>query len=253
MVGVPTRAEDVERHVLELVAALGPGAPLPAERDLAQACGVSRVTVRHALDTLDRRRIVERRHGAGTFVRRPAAAQPLLATSFHDDMRRRGLTPSSRVLDERVLPADDTLVARLRIAPGDPVLLLRRLRLADGEPMALETLHVPLGRVPGLTPTDVDDGFYAALRKRGVDVVAGTQSAAPVVLPGVEATLLGVPPGSAAWHFVRISRTRHYEIVEYRDSLFRADRYLVETEVTAGQESVSSNSPSDVISAEFTE
>ena len=55
----------------ELAERLGPGALLPGERDLARTCGVSRMTVRRALDELEDRRIVERRHGAGTFVRRP--------------------------------------------------------------------------------------------------------------------------------------------------------------------------------------
>lgn len=220
-------------YVRELAEQLGPGAMLPGERELASSCGVSRMTVRRALDELEARRIVERRHGAGTFVRRPAAAQPLMATSFHEDMRRRGLRASSRLVGDTTEYATVDLASRLEIAEGDPVLVIRRLRLADDEPIALETLHVPADRVPGLVGADLAAGsYYAVLRERyGRRVASGRQSVAPVVVEADDAGLLGIAPGTAAFRFLRISRDHQGEVVELVDALYRADRYLIEIDI----------------------
>ncbi|GAB2456082.1 GntR family transcriptional regulator [Jatrophihabitans fulvus] len=190
------------------------------------------MTVRRALDELEARRVVERRHGAGTFVRRPSAAQPLMATSFHEDMRRRGYAPASRLVEVTTTTAA-RLADQLEIAPDGPVLVVRRLRLADGDPIALETLHVPLERTPGLTGDDLAEGsYYALLRERfGRRVAKGRQTVAPVVVAADDAALLGVDAGTPAFRFVRISRDHRGDVVEHVDAVYRADRYLIEVDI----------------------
>ena len=229
-----SRTDAVQAHVEALCLERGPGALLPGERELALRCGVSRMTVRHALEHLMARRIVERRHGAGTFVRRPAPAQPLMATSFHEDMRRRGLSPSSRLLWWDLIVADLELAAQLEMPGGERVLRVCRVRLADDEPMTLETLHAPCLRVPGLTGADLDGdvSYYDVLASRyGRHIASGKQSVAPVVLAPREATLLGVPAGRPALRFVRTSRDDRGEVVERVESVARGDRYLIEVDI----------------------
>ena len=229
-----TRSTEVSAQVAALCADLGPGAMLPGERELSVRFGVSRATVRKALEELMARRVVERRHGAGTFVRRPAVAQPLMATSFGDDMRRRGLTPASRLLWSDLVVADADLAAHLEMPTGEAVLRVCRVRLADDEPMTLETLHVPAGRVPGLRGEDLEGvaSYYEILATRfGRRIRSGTQSVAPVVLGPDEAALLGVDPGAAALRFVRTSRDQHGEVVERVESVARGDRYLIEMDI----------------------
>lgn len=230
-----SRTAQVEAEVERLCRELGPGALLPGERDLAQRCGVSRSTVRLALAELTSRRVVERRHGAGTYARRTAAAQPLDALSFHDDMTRRGLRPSSRLLWCDEIAADDDLAAHLEVPVGDPVRRFARLRLADGEPMARELLHVPARLVPGLRGADLDGdaSWYGLLESRyGRRVTGGIQTVEPVIVEGEDAALLGVPTGHAGWRFRRTSRDERGTVVERVDALVRGDRYLVEVGIT---------------------
>lgn len=213
---------------------LGPGAMLPGERELAGRYGVARATVRRALEDLTTRRVLERRHGAGTFVRRPAIAQPLMASSFHEDMRRRGLEPSSTLLWWDTVVADVALAGSLEMPGGERVLRVCRVRLADGEPMTLETLHVPAARVPGMTGDDLDGdaSYYELLATRfGRRVSSGVQSVAPVVLGATEAGHLGVTAGVPALSFVRTSRDDRKEVVERVESVARGDRYLIEMEI----------------------
>jgi GntR family transcriptional regulator len=230
-----TRTAHVEATVERLCRELGPGALLPGERDLAARCGVSRSTVRLALAELTSRRVVERRHGAGTYVRRTAPAQPLDALSFHDDMARRGLRPSSRMLWCDEITADADLAAHLEVPAGTAVRRFARLRLADGEPMARELLHVPTRLVPGLAGAELDGdaSWYALLESRyGRRVVDGVQTVEPVLVEGGDAALLGIGSGRAGWRFLRTSRDERGTVVERVDALVRADRYLVEIEIT---------------------
>ncbi len=135
--------------VLDLIEQLAVGDAIPSERQLSADFGVSRLTVRAALDDLVREGYLVRRHGSGTFVSEPKIAQELTMTSFTDDMRRRGLRPASETLDLRVTPAGARLGRLLHVSPSEPVLVAERLRLADGESMAIETVHIRASHVPG--------------------------------------------------------------------------------------------------------
>src|ERR687887_90365 len=138
----PTKQSEARERVLDLIDQLAIGEAIPSERQLSSDLGVSRLTVRAALDELVREGYLVRRRGAGTFVSEPKIAQELTMTSFTEDMRRRGLVPASRTLDLRIVPAGAHLGRLLRVSPSEPVLAVKRLRLADGETMAIETLHV---------------------------------------------------------------------------------------------------------------
>src|SRR6185295_1332301 len=130
--------QDLARDVLlDLVDDLGVGAAIPPERRLAAELGISRPTLRAAIEELVREGLLLRRHGSGTYVAEPKIALPLTMTSFSDDMRQRGMRPDSRVLSFTEEAAGAKLGARLKISPVDPTWAIRRLRLADEETMAI--------------------------------------------------------------------------------------------------------------------
>ncbi|HEY7396947.1 MAG TPA: GntR family transcriptional regulator [Gaiellaceae bacterium] len=231
-----TKQRETRERVLELIEPLGVGDAIPSERQLGVDLGVSRLTVRAALDELVREGYLVRRRGAGTFVAEPKVAKGIDVSSFSDDMRRRGLQPASRTLDLRSIPAGARLGRMLHVSPSEPVLSVKRLRLADGEPMAIELLNVRASLVPGLTSADLEESsFYDLLASRyEIEIVGGTQTVEPTVTNDEESAALGVPLHSPALLFERVTRSVTGDVVEFTTSTYRGDRYRLVTELGIG-------------------
>jgi GntR family transcriptional regulator len=233
-----SKTSETRDLVLDLVERLEVGEAIPSERQLSADLGVSRLTVRAALDDLAREGYLVRRRGAGTFVSEPKITQELTMTSFTDDMRRRGMRPSSRTLELRVSPAGARLGRLLRVSPSEPVMIAGRLRLADGESMAIETIHIRSSRVPGLTARDLEQfSLYELLEERyGIEIVGGEQTIEPTVTDEDESAALGVPLHSPAFRFERLTHSAAGEIVEFVESVYRGDRYKFVTALNRPRE-----------------
>jgi GntR family transcriptional regulator, N-acetylglucosamine utilization regulator len=206
--------------------ALGAGDALPPERELARSLGISRVTVRKALAELVDSGRLQARRGSGTFVAGSPRRfeQPLSRLiSFTDDVRARGLVPSTRTLDAAVaLPSpEETMVLGLGI--GQRVARLERLRLADGKPMAIERAVLPNAILPD--PAVVTSSLYALLESRGLRPVRGLQRLAAANLTAAEAALLQVAAGAAVLRIDRVSYLGDGRVVEFTRSLYRGDTY----------------------------
>ena len=229
-----TKQEQIRQRVAGLISELGVGAAIPSERRLSTELGVSRLTLRAALDELVREGYLVRRHGSGTFVSQPKIAQQLTLTSFSEDMRRRGMEPDSRTIGLENVHAGPQVGRALNVSPAARVFRIRRLRLADGVPMALETLHVPVSVVPGLTPMQLEHAsFYELLEERyGVVIASGLQTIEPTVTNEEESKLLDVPLHSPAFLFERTTRTVDDETIEYVRSIYRGDRYRLVAELS---------------------
>jgi GntR family transcriptional regulator len=217
----------------DLIAAMAPGEPLPAERDLARDLGVARMTLRRAVDAMVADALLVRRQGAGTFVAPTKGAHRLAANSFSADMRARGLRPGSRTLSSSRAPAGVMLAALLEIPAGSPVLHVRRLRMADGEPMAVEDLHVPADLVPGLVGEELEDrSYYELLAERyGHRIASGTQTAEAALTSVEDAAVLGVEPGAPAFCFERTCRVDGGRVAEFVRSVYRGDRYRIMVDI----------------------
>ena len=226
-----TKQSETRDLVLDLIEEMDVGEAIPSERQLSADIGISRLTVRAALDDLAREGYLVRRRGSGTFVSEPKIAQELTMTSFTDDMRRRGLRPASKTLELRVSPAGARLGRLLHVSPSERVVIASRLRLADGESMAIETVHVRETHVPGLTERDLEEqSFYELLRDRyGIVIVGGEQTIEPTVTDEDESHALGVPLHSPAFRFERVTHSEKGEIVEFVESIYRGDRYRLVT------------------------
>ncbi|MBB2910778.1 GntR family transcriptional regulator [Streptosporangium becharense] len=231
------RVRDV---LLDLVADMKPGEAIPSERDLCKELGVSRPTVRAAIDDLVRSGLLVREHGRGTFTGPHRVTQALASTtgnSFYAPPAEGNWL--SRVLEFGAAPAGARLAARLQLSPADPVLRVVRLRVVDDEPMAIERIHLPHALVDGLVPAEMVSGsFYRLLRERfNVDVRTAVQTIEPTVTDETEAELLGVPQYAPALLFERTTRDAGGRIVEFTRSIYRGDRYRITSELSFNADS----------------
>ncbi|WP_417691303.1 GntR family transcriptional regulator [Roseibium sp.] len=214
---------------------LAQGDALPAERDISEICGVSRVTVRKAIDTLVEDGVLVRRHGSGTFVAAPVQRmdQPLSrATTFTEDMARRGLVASSQWLLRGVfMPNSDEMMA-LGISGNNRVARLHRVRLADSIPMALEYASLPETILPD--PESVSNSLYAHLEVRGARPVRAIHRISAQLLTDEETQLLCVPTGAAALLVQRVAYLASGRVAEVTKTLYRSDLYDLVAEQAIG-------------------
>ncbi|WP_405017851.1 GntR family transcriptional regulator [Kitasatospora sp. NBC_00070] len=238
-VGPAFKRTRVRDYLRDLVEARSAGDPIPSERTLCEQLGVSRPTLRSAVDELVSTGLIVREHGRGMFVAPAKITQELTAAPEEHAFTapRVGGSWAGRVLEFSVLRAGARVGRKLHLSPTAEIAHIARLRLVDGEPMAIEYLYVPAELVPGLAPGDMESGdFYELLRERhGVRVHQAVQSIEPTVVSEKEAQLLGVPPFSPALHFERLTTDHDGRPVEYVHSLYRGDRYRILSRITLGE------------------
>lgn len=200
--------------------------PLPPEREIAALTGLSRVTVRKAMQELVDKGAIVQRQGAGSFVveRKPRVEQSLSRlTSFTEDMARRGLTTSAHWLHRGVfMPSPEESVA-LALSAGDSVARIARMRLADDRPMAIERASLPTDILPN--PLEVETSLYEVLEANGNRPVRALQKISAINLSERDANLLGIETGAAGLRIERTSYVASGRAVEFTRSIYRGDAY----------------------------
>lgn len=218
----------LQRRIAEAIASgrLSPGDSLPVERDMAAMTGLSRVTVRNAIQALVAGGQLVQRRGSGTFVARKVERleQALsLLTSFTEDMARRGRTVDSQWLSRRIdAPAPEEVMA-LGLGGEERVARLERVRRSDGVPLAIERASIPASILPD--PGAVEGSLYLALERLGSRPVRAVQRISAANLGPHDADLLGVTPGVAGLKIERIGYLPSGRVVEFTRSLYRGDAY----------------------------
>jgi len=214
----------IEQALRARVAMLDAHAPLPSDAQLVEEFSVSRMTARGAVQRLVQDGLVYRVPGRGTFVA-PAGANRSAGRilSFSDEMRRRGRTPSSRIVEQVQRPATPDEARRLNAAE---VCVLRRVRLADGEPVALETARFPADRVAGIFGEDLEStSLFAALAAAGHVPTAGKAVIAAESASSEDAKLLGVRRGDPLLVETRLIDDQHGQPLELTESRYVGARY----------------------------
>lgn len=242
--GATSKKAYVRAQVLATLGGMAEGEALAPERKLAEDLGVSRMTLRGAVDDLVAEGTLERRPGSGTFLTRPRMSRRLAMTSFTEDMVRRGLVPSSRTLSFGVRKADNGLSRRLRIPVGDPVVCFERLRLADGEPLSVETTMIRADFVPDLAESDLEGSWYELLAERyGLSIDRATLEVEPVLPRPQIAQWLGVPATQPSLRLTVQSFGRDGAIIEAGISVYRGDIYKLSAELAIPDLSMSQSKP----------
>jgi GntR family transcriptional regulator len=228
----------IQRVLMEKIHSgeLSEGDSLASEIELARTYGVSRMTARQALHGLKTSGYALGLKGRGTFVTRPKMEKNIMyLRGFTEDMKQRGLEPSSRLLEQIVLDAPEDLAAKLKVDPGNPVMRLRRLRLADGIPMALEESAIPLELFPGLDRINfAEQSLYQVLREN-YGVRAGWADEIIEAIPATreESELLTIPRRASVLSISRIIMTTEETPTELTCSRYRGDRYRASIRVPA--------------------
>lgn len=218
----------LQRRIGDAVATghLKPGDSLPPERDMAALTGLSRVTVRKAVEGLVAQGTLVQRRGSGTFVAPPVERmeQALsLLTSFTEDMARRGKTVESHWISRKLEPPAPEEIMALGLGAGDRVARLERVRCSDGVPLAIERASIPPSVLPD--PEVVTGSLYAVLQQGGNRPVRAVQRITAANLGERDAALLGVATGTAGLKIERIGYLANGRVVEFTRSLYRGDAY----------------------------
>jgi GntR family transcriptional regulator len=204
---------------------------LPSERQLAADLGVSRITVRKAIDGLAEEGLLVSRQGSGNFVSSRIDKNFAKLTSFSEDMRSRGRMPRTEWLKRTVGTVSPEEALKLALSPGSTVYRLHRLRFADNAPMALEYATVIASALPSLEM--VQDSLYDALEATGHRPVRALQRLRALLLNDEQAKLLQAQPGDAGLLVERLGYLRDGRAVELSQSFYRGDTYDFIAELSA--------------------
>jgi GntR family transcriptional regulator len=210
---------------------LAPEDALPSERQLAAELGISRITVRKAIEGLIEEGLLVSRQGSGNFVGTRIDKNFAKLTSFSEDMRSRGRTPRSVWLKRAQGTVAPEEALKLALSPGTQVFRFHRLRFADDQPMSLEYCTVVASCLPSIDV--VGESLYEALERHGCRPVRALQRLRALLLNEEQAKLLEAQPHDAGLLVERLGYLRDGRAVELSQSIYRGDTYDFVAELNA--------------------
>ncbi|MDQ3228070.1 MAG: GntR family transcriptional regulator [Chloroflexota bacterium] len=222
---------------------LQPGDRVGSESELERRHGVSRITVRQALKTLVQEGALYRVPGKGTYVASPKVAPLAAFTSFSENMRSQGLTPSYRLLSARLISPPAVVRQELRLGEHDRAWRIERLLLANGEPMGLQDGFYPARLFGGehgqIDPESLAAGSLYAQMERTLDFPLGNaeETLEPAIANRKEVELLRMPDGAPVLVVRRLSYLVGGEPIERVKLVFRGDMYRYRVDLNRGQRS----------------
>jgi GntR family transcriptional regulator len=205
---------------------LHPGDAVASERDLAKIHQVSLMTARHALASLEREGIVERRRGIGTFVAAPKIHFNKLM-SYTEQMSSRSLTAGSKVLFAKVLDHENEAAARLSLPPTSKIVKLERLRHAAGEPFALETCYLSAAEFSGLVDAPIGRESLFGILERNYKIELGyadEEIDATAADPRI-AEILSIPRRAPLLRIRQVIYSSKGQAIMYVLGFYRSDRH----------------------------
>ena len=205
---------------------LRPGDAVPSERDLAKIHQVSLMTARHALASLERDGIVERRRGIGTFVAAPKIHFNKLM-SYTEQMSSRSLTAGARILFAKVLDNENEAAARLSLPPTTQIIKLERLRHASGEPFALETCYLNAAEFSGLLDEPLGRESLFGILERNYKIELGyadEEVDATAADPRI-ADILSIPRRDPLLRIRQVIYSTKGQAIMYVLGFYRSDRH----------------------------
>lgn len=229
-------AQALEAAILD--GRLPPGTRFDNELHLAEQLGLSRPTMRRALQYLVDKGVLVRRRGIGTHVVQPKVRRQLGLSSLYDDLQASGQPPTTKTLSLTTEPATLAVADALKVPVETPITAMIRLRSAAGRPIARMTNYLPNtipGLAEGITGEALEErGLYQLIRGLGIQLHAADQVIGARRATDEEARLLREPPGAALLTMQRIAYDDHGRVVEFGDHVYAASRYSFSLSMLAG-------------------
>ena len=211
---------------------LAPGSQLPSEEELVRKYGVSRTTVRKAVQQLERLELIEIRRGRGTFVRQAKLTQELTAlTVFVEDMVAIGLKPSARLLGTWTVPATEEVARHLRLPIGTEVMQIKRVRMADDVAISMDETYLPLalGRKVVENDLEVYPIFSLLEGKYDTPLLEADYRIEAISADRFVADALGVPEKAPILLIERVSYSLDQSPVDFEKLFYRGDKLKLTT------------------------
>jgi GntR family transcriptional regulator len=209
---------------------IAPGARLDNQRRLAEDFGVTLMTLRQALEVLEREGLIMRRHGLGTFVALPSVDYDILNfRAFAGDLSAVGEDVATRFLRSHFGPADRLAARELGLEPGARVFALERLRLVDGRPTSFQVSHLSaaLGEEVAKADLAVTPLRQVLSFKLGIEITSARETVSAETLPARAARELGCAPGAPCFRSDRVSVDAESRPIVYDRVFIPGDRFRI--------------------------
>jgi GntR family transcriptional regulator len=203
-------------------------APIPTEVEISEHFGISRPTARQAINELVVEGYLYRIKAKGTYISKPKIKQDFLLVldSFNNEMRKKGLKPSTKILDINLEDSDEKVSGALKIDVGSKVVRLARLRYADNEPIVFVITYLPYADYPDIMTKNLEsESIYEILEKeRGIHISGATRSLESIAAGEFEAKLLGIEKDAPIQYIESVVYLSDGVPIEYSLAKYRGDR-----------------------------
>jgi GntR family transcriptional regulator len=208
-------------------ARLKPHSQIPSARDLAATYDVSIMTIRQSLAALQADGLIYTIPGSGTYVAGEKLSKKLVFVSFSEEIKEKGMKPSSQILKaEKVQVNDKKLADILQISVGDQAYRVKRVRLADGTPLSIEDTHIPYENAPGLLDHNLKGSLYEIFKEvYERPVVKADSTISPILLDKDQAAALKAPVNTPSLMFTLTAFDMRGRTMEHCISVKRGDKY----------------------------
>jgi len=206
---------------------LKPNSQIPSARQLAQSYGVSTMTVRQALASLQMDSLIYTIPGSGTYVSGEKLLKKLVFVSFSEEIIEKGMKPSSKILKaERVVVTNKKLAEILQITVDESAYRVKRVRMADNIPLAIEDTYIPCENAPGLLDQNLKGSLYEIFKTvYERPVVRADAAISPMLLDKEQAGILKAPINTPSLLFILTAFDVRGRVMEYGTSIKRGDKY----------------------------
>ncbi|WP_345801264.1 GntR family transcriptional regulator [Microbacterium sp. AZCO] len=209
------------------------GARLENEIAIGQRLGLSRPTIRRAIQELVDKGLLVRRRGIGTQVVQGQVTRQVELTSLYEDLQSTHHEPGTRVLAHDTRPAADDVAQALGVAVGTDIVYIRRQRSTDGVPVAVLENYLP-PEFSDITTEQLEGrGLYQILRGRGVTIRIANQKIGARRAHGDEGELLDIDRTGPVLTMERVAYDSSGRAIEYGHHCYRPDMYSFETTLVA--------------------